>query len=146
MGVLDNYTFLESSDHVDNRKKLFFITFGATSFLRQFSKDSKRHITDVVYWIYWYIQLLVSTSFITVCSVKFVFNWNSNILDLLFFNCHGNCFLVVIATKKKLKNVECKLTEDNDKRLLGLGFFLIWKALQKPGYLSLFTQLRRDKY
>ena len=24
MGSLENYTFLESSDHVDNRKKLFF--------------------------------------------------------------------------------------------------------------------------
>ena len=49
IGELNNYTFLESSDHVDNGKKLFFITFGATSFLRHFSKESKRHIADVVH-------------------------------------------------------------------------------------------------
>ena len=41
-----------NSDHVDNEKKHFFITIGATIFLRQFFKDSKRHITDVVYRIY----------------------------------------------------------------------------------------------
>ena len=41
MKELDNYTFLEYSDHVDKGKKLFFINFGATSFLRQFSKRSE---------------------------------------------------------------------------------------------------------
>ena len=40
MGELDNYTYLESSDDVDNGKKLFLINFGATSFLWQFSKGS----------------------------------------------------------------------------------------------------------
>ena len=86
MGELDNYTFLEFSDHVDNIEKLFFfVTFGATSFQQQFSKDSKRHITDIIFLIYWYIRFLVSTYVITVCSVKFVFNWNLNILNLLLF-------------------------------------------------------------
>ena len=114
MGELDNSTFLESSDHVDNGKKaFFFITIGATSFLRQFFKDSKRHITDVVYRIYWYIQLLVSTYFITVCSVKFVLNWNLNILDLLFFGCHGNK-LVTMNYYRKLKTwVKIKFQLDN---------------------------------
>ena len=42
MGELDNYTFLESSDHVGNGKKIFFITFGPTSFLRHFSEGSER--------------------------------------------------------------------------------------------------------
>ena len=70
MGQLDKYTFLESADNVNNGQKIVFITFEATSFLQQFSKGSKKHITVLVYWIYWYIQLLVSTYFITVCSVK----------------------------------------------------------------------------
>ena len=90
MRELDNCTFLASSDHVDNGKKIF-ITFAATSFLQQFFKGSKRHITDLVYRIYLYIQLLVSIYFITVCSIKFAFNWDLNILDLLLF-------LVVMAT------------------------------------------------
>ena len=42
MGELDYYAYLESSDHADNGKKLFFITFGATSFLQQISEGSKR--------------------------------------------------------------------------------------------------------
>ena len=42
MGDLDNFTFLETSDHADNGKNLFFINFWATSFLWQFSKGSKR--------------------------------------------------------------------------------------------------------
>ena len=63
------------------------------------------------------MQLLVSTYFTTVYSVKFVFNWNLNILDLFFiFRCHDNRFLVVIATKK-MKNVVCNLIEDNDIKI-----------------------------
>ena len=50
-----------------------------------------KDITDLVYWIYLYIQLLVSIYFITVWSIKFAFNWDLNILDLLLF-------LVVMAT------------------------------------------------
>ena len=42
MGELDNYTYSESSDHLDKGKQIFFINFGATSFLRQFSKGSEK--------------------------------------------------------------------------------------------------------
>ena len=72
MGELDTYTFLESSDHVDNRKNIFFITFGATSFPQQFSIGNKRHIYDLASWIYLYIQLLVSVYFINICSVNLI--------------------------------------------------------------------------
>ena len=45
MVELDNYTYSESSDHVDKGKKIFFINFRATSFLRQFSKGSEKCYT-----------------------------------------------------------------------------------------------------
>ena len=41
MGELDNYTFLESSDYVDNGKKVFFLTFGAQVFSGNFLKVVK---------------------------------------------------------------------------------------------------------
>ena len=43
MGELDNYIFLESSDHAHNRKKIFFITFRETSFLWPFLDGSKSY-------------------------------------------------------------------------------------------------------
>ena len=74
MEELDNYTFLESSDHVDNGKKFFFITFGSTSFLQQFSEGSKKHITVFIDILDLLIYSTVSFNLFQYCLFKFVFN------------------------------------------------------------------------
>ena len=97
MGELDNYTYSESSDHLDKGKQIFFINFGATSFLRQFSKGSEKNVMQLSIldlMIYPAVNANLFKCFLTKVSFYLELKHLA-----LFSGCHGSCFPIVMATK-----------------------------------------------
>ena len=96
MVELDNYTYSESSDHVDKGKKFFSLILGQQVFSGNFLKVVKNvmqlSILDLM--IYPAVNANLFKCFLTKVS----FYLESKHLAL-FSGCHGSCFPIVMATK-----------------------------------------------
>ena len=96
MVELDNYTYSESSDHVDKGKKNFSLILGQQVFSGNFLKVVKNVIQLSILDLM--IYSAANANLFKYFLKKVCFYLELKLLAL-FFGCHGSCFPIVMATK-----------------------------------------------